>query len=290
MPPVRVSRQRSYAPPMGGVAQLHEWNQHFTWSLPDGPLRRLTRDQRDEFDRDGFVVLRATFDAGDIERLTGEIDEWERTTQDFLSRRPEGTMFIATKDEITFTVHLVTRSPEARRFVAHDALRDICHDLIGARARLYWDQAVYKHPEPDREFPWHQDNGYAFVEPQQYLTCWVPLTTATIDNGCPWVAPGWHRGGTLVHRMTPVGLQCFDDPPRAIPVEAEPGDVVVFSSLTPHRTGPNRTDTVRKAYICQYAPDGAVVLQHASDGTIVRVPQDDPARQFALSPAGGIDA
>ena len=35
----------------------------------------------------------------------------------------------------------------------------------------------------------HQDNGYAYVHPQQYLTIWLALTDATVDNGCPWVAP-----------------------------------------------------------------------------------------------------
>ncbi|MCH8850408.1 MAG: hypothetical protein IIC89_06245, partial [Chloroflexi bacterium] len=34
--------------------------------------------------------------------------------------------------------------------------------------------------------------------------------------------------------------------------------IVVFSSLTPHMTGPNTTSDVRKAYILQYAPTGAM--------------------------------
>ena len=39
------------------------------------------------------------------------------------------------------------------------------------------------------------------------------------------------------------------------------GGIVVFSSLTPHLTGPNTTDAVRKAYILQYAlPDGATIV------------------------------
>ncbi len=32
--------------------------------------------------------------------------------------------------------------------------------------------------------------------------------------------------------------------------------MAIFWSLTPHMTGSNNTDSVRKAYICQYAPDG----------------------------------
>jgi hypothetical protein len=52
---------------------------------------------------------------------------------------------------------------------------------------------------------------------------------------------------------------------------------VVFSSLTPHRTGPNLSGGVRKSYIVQFAPDGACAI----DGD-ARVPQDDPLRQFSV--------
>ena len=47
------------------------------------------------------------------------------------------------------------------------------------------------------------------------------------------------------------------DPEGAVAAEVAAGGVVVFSSLTPHLTGPNTTDAVRKAYILQYAPAGA---------------------------------
>ena len=123
--------------------------------------------------------------------------------------------------------------------------------------RLYWEQAVYKKPDTAADFPWHQDNGYTYVEPQQYLTCWIALTDADESNGCPWVVPGAHRHGTLRHWMTDLGWRCLDDAPGAVPVPARAGSIVVFSSLTPHRTGPNLTDGVRKAYIVQFAPDGA---------------------------------
>jgi ectoine hydroxylase-related dioxygenase (phytanoyl-CoA dioxygenase family) len=64
---------------------------------------------------------------------------------------------------------------------------------------LYWDQAVYKKPEKPHRVPWHQDNGHTYCEPQQYLTCWVALVDATVDNGCPWVLPRGHRAGALRH-------------------------------------------------------------------------------------------
>ena len=56
---------------------------------------------------------------------------------------------------------------------------------------------------------------------------------------------------------------------------------MVFSSLTPHATGHNVTDQVRKAYIVQFAPDGAVALRGDPDAGPGRPErQDDPDRQF----------
>ena len=135
--------------------------------------------------------------------------------------------------------------------------------------------------------PWHQDNGYAYVEPQAYLTCWIPLVDATLDNGCVWVLPGYHERGTIAHWPTELGWRCLpEDADGAVPVEAPAGSVVVFSSLTPHRTGPNRTGAVRSAYIVQYAPDGAVALR-GEPGDIAapaatREPQDHPKRQYLV--------
>ena len=142
--------------------------------------------------------------------------------------------------------------------------------------------------EKPRRFPWHQDNGYAYVEPQQYLTCWVALTDATAGNGCPQVARGRHRAGTLAHTyVEPLGWECFSDPGDVAVAEVAAGGVVVFSSLTPHLTGPNLTAEVRKAYILQYAPAGAEVLQGRPPADPAgRVRADDADRQFPLVRGG----
>jgi ectoine hydroxylase-related dioxygenase (phytanoyl-CoA dioxygenase family) len=82
-----------------------------------------------------------------------------------------------------------------------------------------------------------------------------------LENGCPWVVPGLRRHGTLRHWMTDLGWRCLEHPDTAVPTPARAGSIVVFSSLTPHRTGPNLTDNVRKAYIVQFAPDGARTIR-----------------------------
>lgn len=259
----------------------HDRNVEFQWRASNGPRRRLTEVQASLYDTAGYFLLEGVFTDDEIQAVREAIDPFEHAFEEMLRDRYQGKLFIAKADAITFTVHLVKKSRTLRAFAQHPVFRDIAHDTLGPGARLYWDQAVYKKPGNPEEFPWHQDNGYTFTEPQQYLTCWVPLTDATLDNGCPWVAPGLHHMGTLHHDHAPLGLECLKDPEDAVAVPAKVGDVVVFSSLTPHRTGPNMTGQTRKSYILQYAPDGAVL--HGSDGKVVAA--NDPERQFYVDPA-----
>jgi len=256
---------------------LHPFNEGFRWRSSPGGGRALSQDQVSRFDEEGYLLVRGAFDADQLARAVQEIEPFEEKVENFLRTREDGRLFIAKAGAITFTTHLVEHSRYLREFSTAAAVLGLCHDLIGPDVRLYWDQAVYKKPGNPDEFPFHQDNGYTYLEPQQYLTCWVALTDTDEENGCPWVIPGLHRYGTLAHEFTPLGWCCTPSSPDAVPVPAKAGDIVVFSSLTPHRTGPNLTDAVRKTYILQYAPDGACTR---TDDEPRQGPQNDSARQY----------
>lgn len=260
---------------------LHTLNTRFEWRPRGGPYRRITPEQARQYDEQGFFLLEGAFSKDVCAEVIAAIDPLEAAGEELL-RQHGGTIFIARAGEITFTVHLVKQSPVLRDFCAGPVFADLGHDLIGPDVRLYWDQAVYKKPGTEEPFPWHQDNGYTYLEPQSYLTCWVALTDATRENGCPWVVPGLHRRGTLAHVLLDAGWSCLDDSVEGVPVEAPAGSIVVFTSLTPHRTGPNRSDSVRKAYIVQFAPDGALAFREGAEPE----PQCHPQRQFFVLRSG----
>jgi ectoine hydroxylase-related dioxygenase (phytanoyl-CoA dioxygenase family) len=256
----------------------HGYNTRFAWQDVPRQGGVLDAAMADQFDEQGFCLLRGVLDPALVDTLREEVDGFDAQRTAALAERASGERDISAPDAVTFSAQLVKKSPLLKDFSRSPLFAGLGADLIGPDVRLYWDQAVYKRPEPTRDFPWHQDTGYQFTLPQHYLTCWIPLVDATVENGCPWMAPGLHRLGTLQHWWTDFGWRCLEDAPDAVPVEAKAGDIVCFSSLAPHRTGPNTSSDIRKAYILQYAADGMTAAKP--------VLQDDEEHQYLVTKAG----
>lgn len=262
--------------------QRHPLNTEFEWTDHQGPFRLLTERQAKQFDEQGYTILRDVISQEKLQQLISDIDPLTEESERFLESQPNGEFVISKAGAINFTTHIVTQRETVRSFCASKLFQDLCHDVVGDDVRLYWDQAVYKSPEPGRHFPWHQDNGYTFVRPQSYLTCWIPLVDATIENGCPWIMPAIHRHGTLDHQWTEWGFDCFaganETTEQGIAAPVNAGDILVFSSLTPHRTGPNQTNATRKAYIVQFALDGAEIIDRRGKTMMANAPD----RQYVI--------
>ncbi len=256
--------------------EIHPDNKGFTWSVPNGPYQYLSNEQVEQFDKKGYLSLEDAFDLDLMNEVVNLIDPFEAKVTQTLKGLEGDKFFISRAEEITFTTHLVTQSEELKKFSKNEVFCGLCLDLVGDDVRLYWDQAVYKKPGTRDEFPWHQDNGYTFIEPQAYLTCWLALNDTDETNGCPWIIPEIHRLGTLKHEVTDLGFEIPLNNREAVPIPLKAGSIAVFSSLTPHKTGPNTSSGIRKSYILQYAPDGA---QRKISGSL-REPVDDESRQY----------
>ena len=96
--------------------------------------------------------------------------------------------------------------------------------------------------------------------------------------------PELHKLGTLKHETTELGFEIPLNSDKAIPLPLKSGSIAVFSSLTPHRTGPNTSEGIRKSYILQYAPDGA---QRKISGSLSE-PVNNKERQFFVVKDGHI--
>lgn len=210
--------------------------------------------QRRAMKQDGYCVLESVFKPHEMHQLTSHIEALHLRHEESIEAHG-GTEGISRAGEISFTAFLAEQDPAIRAFATRSEFVDLFTALLGPDTDLYWNQSVFKGPGCEQEFPWHQDDGYTPVEPSPYLTVWLALNDATLENGCISVLPGSYKRGLLPHRHTSIGLVCHDasHPDQGAPVPVSAGSMAVFWSLTCHRSGPNRSSGTRKAYVLQYS-------------------------------------
>ena len=217
-----------------------------------------TDEQIEQFGREGYFITDRVLDpalldriGADFERLRQEQDERLRDAGERSGISLEGRNFIS-------NIHALSDAG-AELALSRD-LAELAGSVLGPDVRLYWNQAVTKAPRTGGSFSWHQDSGYVPIEPLEYLTLWIPLEDASVANGTIWLIPGSHRWGLQEHLVDDesgdkVG---YRGDAEGIPCELPKGAIAVFSSLCLHRSGPNTSDSPRRAYVVQYSPTNAV--------------------------------
>jgi ectoine hydroxylase-related dioxygenase (phytanoyl-CoA dioxygenase family) len=208
-------------------------------------------DLKEEFAEHGFVRLPGMF-SGD------QMKEFVRAIKTADPKR-EGPDHLDA-GALRFHANLFYKSAFIREFIAQQSLIDVLVPLLGPNIWVRWDQAVEKGPYSG-VFPWHQDNGYSRIA-DEHIQVWIALSKMTAQNGGLWLVPGSHKR-RLPHRkrrnhVAAVGSERYDEPdaPKVL-IRAAEGDVVIFSSLTLHKTYENTTDEARWAYVAEYLRVGA---------------------------------
>ncbi len=133
--------------------------------------------------------------------------------------------------------------------------------------------------------PWHQDAGVAWAEADPYfiLTVWLPLTAATVENGCLQLMPGGHRNGLLRHHTKRgTGTKIMGvELPRVHPVilPMQPGSLLLMHNHLPHRSTKNLTDTVRWSADLRYQKTGTPTGRPFHPHFVARS-REDPASEL----------
>jgi ectoine hydroxylase-related dioxygenase (phytanoyl-CoA dioxygenase family) len=196
---------------------------------------------REEFLERGFVVERGFFSPDEMVGLCDEL----RTARPRTAREDW-----LTKGRMIFRSNLFFHDSRLRAFISQQRLIDLVTIIAGGDLWVRWDQAVNKLPG-GTEFPWHQDNAYnRLLVPHFQL--WIAATPIRRENGGLWLDPGSHRHGLLPHRFMGREAVYQGTPVRPECVEAEAGDVILFSSLLLHYTSQNSSTRERWAYVVEY--------------------------------------
>lgn len=198
----------------------------------------------EEFRDQGYTAVRGFFSREEATALLRDVEarSVEADTADGL-----------THGGMVFNANIYRRSPQVQLFLTQQRLLDFLKPMAGGDLWVRWDQAVAKHPGAG-VFHWHQDNGYNQLRTEHFQV-WIALTETRNQNGGLWLAPGSHKRGLLPHRRVANNqVEVQADVGPSLCIDANIGDLILFSSLMLHRTGPNEADTTRVAYVAEYMP------------------------------------
>jgi len=126
--------------------------------------------------------------------------------------------------------------------------------------------AVDDDPSLPTWIPMHQDDGYGQLAPPLDVTVWTALTDTDEENGCLVIVPGSHRGGLVDH--APAATNPFlreaeaEAGDAAVPLPLRAGEAVLFTGLTLHGSGPNRSRTPRVGMHARYCHPSVRMVTH----------------------------
>ncbi len=222
----------------------------------------VSQEQVEQYHREGYFILESVIPKRVVAALQDEcmrlVDEREREMQ------AKGI----TSDGIThykkryFISQRSADSPIMTEFLFSELMAQLCQATLGDTAYLFNEQYVVKAADTDTKFGWHQDSGYVGHYHRAYLSCWCALDDMSVENGTVYILPysrdGRATSDDIINHETEersndrVGYR-GDDP--GIPAIVPAGSIVVFSSRTFHRSGPNVTDQYRRCYLAQYSAE-----------------------------------
>ena len=207
----------------------------------------ISAEERVEIKADLAKINRGDYDIEPIPLLADEQDD-----ETLLGRY----MYIGQPHSCSDTI---------RKYITHPRICRVLRVVVGSYVP-FWDgaykcmQTMFVSKKPGGEgSPWHQDEHPIPTRDRSLTAVWIPLSDATLDNGCLWVIPDSHKPGIIYERYEhnlpdvdgmPIA-RGFDDS-GAIPLEMKAGSVLFFSGYMLHSSKENVSQTYRPALTMHY--------------------------------------
>lgn len=211
----------------------------------------MSKEQREQFERDGYLVIPGALSAAEVEHYTAVIDRVYAAEQEAGRLSPEGAMHI---------LSAVHRCPEVVPLVDHPTTFPLVWSILGWNVHIYHSHLdvhpPIRVPKPYR-FEWHQDGGRQNREletdPRPRLSVKLAywLSDVSVEGrGNFKVVPGSHKQNWI--DGPPRRDVEWPEPPGAVEVCANPGDAVFFDRRIWHTRTNNYSDVTRKAMFFAY--------------------------------------
>lgn len=252
----------------------------------------LTQGQKDQFWRDGYLVIETAVTQPELEAMRRQVGLWVEESRSHDT--PYGTPTTDGKPRFDMGAEHRADHPALRRvnnpsdfapsFQAaawNSAMVDAVADLIGPNVKFHHCKINLKLPGTNTEVGYHQDYAYTPHSNDDLVTGLLMLDDMTEDNGCLTVVPGSHRGP--IHslyegeRFTGAVAPSVQEAVagQVIKVTGKAGGACLMHTALLHGSAANHSGRSRGLYICVYAAADAAPLCHnvmanPNEGKILR--------------------
>ncbi|CAF0832201.1 unnamed protein product [Adineta ricciae] len=250
------------------------------FTLPNG---NLSKEQRQEYEKNGFLVIRNLVKAKTLDHFRERFQQvcvgivkvpGMTVMKDVAIAKSE----FADGEKAITKIQDFTLDDELFKYCCEPEIVKYVENFTGPNIMAMHTMLINKPPDPGTQssrHPLHQDLYYFPFRPADRIVCaWTAMETINRENGCLVVIPGSHTGELEVHEYPKWkggvnkmyhGIQKFDPNQKMVHLHMETGDTVFFHPLLIHGSGTNRSSRFRKAISCHYA-DSACEYIECKDG------------------------
>jgi len=215
------------------------------------PLR-LTPQQIEHFDREGYLILRANehilVDPNTLQAWTSEVRSLPREKGKWM---PYDEVTASGTRQIMRTENFADFHQGFSGLLHGDNLTGILKQVTRDNMLLFKDKINYK-LAGGNGFGAHLDApAYDHIGQIEHTTANLAVDAATIANGCVEVVPGSHKIDVELAHGGAIS-KTWEASHDWVPVELAAGDLLMFGSHLAHRSAPNKTAEPRASVYATY--------------------------------------
>ena len=236
----------------------------------------LTRGQRDQFWRDGYLMVADAVTPVQLCSLRDVFEHWVEESRAYdndygetLDGRPRFDLEPGHSADAPALRRV--QSPEEVSEVYATVMRsartvDMVAELIGPAIKFHHGKVNSKLPGAATKIKFHQDFPFQPMSNDDLITALLFVDEVTLENGPLEVVPGTHRGPLypLWHNGVFTGAVADDvyekHQSRIVKCTGNAGSVCLMHSSLLHGSAPNLSDKPRTLYISTYYAEDAIEL------------------------------
>lgn len=249
--------------------------------MPALPPRVLTQAQRENYHRDGYLMVESLIDAATIDRLNAITDEFIDRSR--MQSRSDSTFDLAPEHSAATPMIRRLKRPDEQHALYWEAatgiIADIVADLIGPDVVYHHSKLNFKWHATDAgddAVDWHQDIQFYPHTNYSPLTVGIFLRDTGTDDGPVLMLPGSHEGPLYdQYDSASQWTGCLSeadtsalDTSQVVELLGPAGSITIHNCRTVHASRPSRRSGGRPLLLHAYAAGDAFAYTPHPDPSV----------------------